>query len=432
MDPPELLSAALAFAAQAGFAADIAPAGGASRALWGDARLWQALVRAARPSSTRPTTALASAAAAPTGLQRLVWLADVAGADVRAADNNGWTALHWTAECAASAPAVVALLRRGASPTAATADGRTPLRLALDRKHDIIALALLEHAGETAAVGAGDAPALSAAHALGVRLKNAERWLDAECVLRHALTGRRSVLGPNHVGTLESSHCLAYVLDELPERGAEAEALYRDTLARRTHVLGPDDTDTLTSKHDLAHVLFNRGAHADAAMLNREVLEARKRALGADDEDTLLTMQNYACALDHLRMLDESIAQHRAALAGRTRVLGADHADTLCSRHNLGVALHKKGALGGAEAELRAVVAARGRVLGEKHALTVDTKAELAAVLAARGSAVEAEALLRAVVAARSHALGAWHARTRAAEKALARLLKESAGRARR
>ncbi len=67
------------------------------------------------------------------------------GADVRVAQEGGWTPLH---QAAAHCPIqmIELLLSHGAEVNAVSEDGRTPLRMAAENKHEEIA-ALLRQSG---------------------------------------------------------------------------------------------------------------------------------------------------------------------------------------------------------------------------------------------------------------------------------------------
>ena len=67
-----------------------------------------------------------------------------AGADANAADEDGWTALHWAAKHAASPHVFAALVAAGADPDAADDSGWTPLHVATRDNSPSVVRALIE------------------------------------------------------------------------------------------------------------------------------------------------------------------------------------------------------------------------------------------------------------------------------------------------
>jgi hypothetical protein len=75
--------------------------------------------------------------------QIIEYLVDYARVDVNQRDDSNHTALSWTCYFPDNAKSVEALLRKGADPTIATHDGRTPLMIAAYAGYSDIALLLL-------------------------------------------------------------------------------------------------------------------------------------------------------------------------------------------------------------------------------------------------------------------------------------------------
>ena len=69
-----------------------------------------------------------------------------AGADVLAADNDGWTVLHYA--CAADPPEVIELLlKAGADPAAESRSGKTPRDVAAEYGQQETAILLERYGG---------------------------------------------------------------------------------------------------------------------------------------------------------------------------------------------------------------------------------------------------------------------------------------------
>ena len=79
--------------------------------------------------------------AAQGGLHDMVGPLLAAKANIEAANDDGWTALHWACSCGSEAVARNLLLN-GAMVAAMTEDGSTPLSLAQEGKHQSLCLLL--------------------------------------------------------------------------------------------------------------------------------------------------------------------------------------------------------------------------------------------------------------------------------------------------
>jgi len=77
---------------------------------------------------------------------------------------------------------------------------------------------------------------------------------DAEAMNRRALAGYETALGPEHLSTLTSVYCLAYLLQSL-KRYNEALVLYNRACSGYKDTLGLDHPTTQAgSKHRMALV----------------------------------------------------------------------------------------------------------------------------------------------------------------------------------
>ena len=151
---------------------------------------------------------------------------------------------------------------------------------------------------------------------------------------------------------------------------AAAEAEYRGVLATRLRVLGPDHLHTLTTRHCIAREVAARGDHVAAEAEYRDVLATKLRVLGPYHPSTLTTRHCIAVEVaargDHVA----AEAEYRGVLATRLRVLGPDHPDTLTTRHCIAREVAARGDHVAAEAEYRDVLATKLRVLGPDHPST--------------------------------------------------------------
>jgi len=190
------------------------------------------------------------AAAYSSSTDVMQWLID-AGADVNTAASNGATALMW----AAGDPAKVKLLlARGAIVNAKTADGNTPLRVAI-RHRNLESIGLLL-AGGADLKAADQTPALLrgayASEEPGVQRVLQRALAGADVVIKEAKDLRFSALAFN----LSNAPALNALLD----RGADPNEQYRfETLTISTLGLAG-----FTGEVDAVGSLLDRGANADA------------------------------------------------------------------------------------------------------------------------------------------------------------------------
>ncbi len=87
------------------------------------------------------------------------------------------------------------------------------------------------------------------------------------------------MLGPEHLGTLQSMHNLAKVLYS-QHRYAAAEEMDRQVLELRQQVLGHEHLDTLLSKRRLIKALESQGKLKAAKGISRQLLKLRQLVLG--------------------------------------------------------------------------------------------------------------------------------------------------------
>jgi serine/threonine protein kinase len=233
----------------------------------------------------------------------------------------------------------------------------------------------------------------------------------AESLLKQAVDVRRSVLGPEHPGTLSSARLLAWTTSE-EGRYEEAERMLRQLVSTDNRVLGPDDRRTLAAESTLAWTLELTGHFADAEKLSRQTLERQQHALGMDDPDTIETARCLAVVLEKQGRFKEAEERYRLILDARRRVLGPEHPRTLKIISDLGIVLVEEDRYTEAEPLLQQTLDLQSRVLGRDHPDTILTMGNLATVFENEGRNAESEKLQREVLAQCRRVFGPEHPST--------------------
>jgi serine/threonine protein kinase len=122
-------------------------------------------------------------------------------------------------------------------------------------------------------------------------LGEGRRYREAEELARATLLRHMSGPGEGHRSTLVAQTTLGWVLlrrsqtENEPVWLAEAETVMRSALEGRTTLLGPDHPGTLTARQWLSEIVEGQGKMVEALVLQREVLEGFRRSMGLDRPD---------------------------------------------------------------------------------------------------------------------------------------------------
>ena len=174
---------------------------------------------------------------------------------------------------------------------------------------------------------------LSARSHLGVALREAGEYAEAEVLLRDVLAVRCRASGLGTHATRLAACDLANLLISF-EHYADAAALYLEIVAA-VPANEQEDDNTLAHKGNLAGVLSMLGNHAEAEALLHDAKATEERVHGPDDAGTLQTAGILGNALREQGKHAEAEAIYRPTLAAQQRVLGPRHPDTLSVAHNL-------------------------------------------------------------------------------------------------
>ncbi len=159
---------------------------------------------------------------------------------------------------------------------------------------------------------------------------------------QRALALRKSLLGPEHLDTLETIDNLAMVQLELGQV-KEAVQVFDTSLKIYQTQLGPDDLRTLTCMNYLADAYQSADQLDKALPLYKHVLERRRAKLGPDDPLTLSTMNYLGTAYQSAGKPEEAVPLFEEALDLGGARLGPDHANLRYIRVNLALAYKQTG-----------------------------------------------------------------------------------------
>jgi tetratricopeptide (TPR) repeat protein len=235
-------------------------------------------------------------------------------------------------------------------------------------------------------------------------------WPACERLLPHALatTSRVSEL---LASTAESAQLLHQTGWYLLQRAKylEAESLVKSAITMRETVLGPEHPDYASSLNDLGWLYVERGRYADARPLLTRALSIRENALGPEHPDTLTSINNVAGLSDSEGNFDHAEVLYSRAITVRERVSGPEHPDTAILLGNLGNLYRAQKRYAEAEQLLRRALAIREEALGVEHPDTANSLNQLGILYSAQHRFHESELLFRRALEIQEKVLGPEH-----------------------
>ena len=200
-----------------------------------------------------------------------------------------------------------------------------------------------------------------ALHELGLSLKLAKRFVEAEQLYVQALDMRRRLLPPDDPGIPESLNDLG-ALCVSQERFAEAEAFFREALELRKAHYGDQDKEYAVGLYNVAMMNFFQGNAAEAEPLVRQAIDIRRRLFGERDPIMLKQLTSLSYMAMHTGG-DPAVTEKlvRELLDRQRKLLGPDHPEVKSSMTNLAIMLRKRGDKAGA-AEIERELAPGGTV----------------------------------------------------------------------
>jgi tRNA A-37 threonylcarbamoyl transferase component Bud32/tetratricopeptide (TPR) repeat protein len=191
---------------------------------------------------------------------------------------------------------------------------------------------------------------------------------------------RRRELGPDHPDTLDTMHDYVQFLLKA-DRFRDAEPLMREVVNGTRRRYGDDHQQYFKALSDFSLALKEGDHPEESLVVNEQALVGYRRTLGNDNRDTLAVVANRAVLLRQLNRLNEAEPYYRESMDGFRRLLGDEHPDTLTTMNNTGAFLNALGKKEEAEQVYREVYETRKRILGTDHTETLRSLNNLSSVL---------------------------------------------------
>jgi hypothetical protein len=180
-------------------------------------------------------------------------------------------------------------------------------------------------------------------------------------------------------------------------RFGEAEPLYLRRCEAMSSKFGPTHPKTLFAQMNLVMLLGAMGKYPEREELVTEVLRRRTLTLGERHRETLFSRHNRCIALQLTGKLDEALAEISIVRNLQQEVLGNDHKETLSSGSLRGHLLTVLGRSGEAWRELQDVRSKQVHELGSSHIDTIISTGRLAQALAKEDAVASRREYARAV-----------------------------------
>lgn len=163
--------------------------------------------------------------------------------------------------------------------------------------------------------------------------------VEAEGVLRRAVTGRTKELGSDHPDTLHSCHLLANVLCVLSlwkhnanweEKQRESVALYKSTLLGRSNTLTDLHPDTILTRSEYGSLLIDCGPSSlrEATRMFENILKSHTTLYGLKSEITAESAYKVGVLLQKQALHKKAVRLYEISHKCYLDSLGEDHRQT--------------------------------------------------------------------------------------------------------
>jgi serine/threonine protein kinase len=227
---------------------------------------------------------------------------------------------------------------------------------------------------------------------IGLTYRDLSLFDEAQKHMQRALEIRRSLLGPEHVDTLNSMQELGAMYARAGNH-ALSEKMLMEVLSLRRRT-GSDELSTFSALNELANAVKAAGDYVRSEEIALKALQGYIGALGEEHSDTVAIMSNLAVHYTDQGKYAQAAELGRRVVAIKQRVMGAEHPSTLLSMNNLAVVYRNEGKYDEAQNLLTTVLEARRRTLGDHHLDTYASMNSLALVYQAKGDYAKAQSLL--------------------------------------
>jgi len=168
-----------------------------------------------------------------------------------------------------------------------------------------------------------------------------EKYDEALIIQQAHLEATTKQYGSDHWYTFDSARGVAGILRRL-NRPEEVEASLVDLLSKSETVLGSNHITTLQICNELAAVFYERGEHAKAEELYRKSYRGCFELYGLENRETLESLGNLARVTGDLGDYEHALEMYAQALQGFENVHGPEHPRTIYCRIMRDTALKRK------------------------------------------------------------------------------------------
>jgi tetratricopeptide (TPR) repeat protein len=165
--------------------------------------------------------------------------------------------------------------------------------------------------------------------ALGILRRDQEQYIEAENLLRQALSTREQQFGSDHRSVATAASELGRVLEE-QKRFSEAESLHRRALTSRLKRYGEDNPITARSYNSLGRLYLKQGALREARQLFEKALKTLEETLGGVPLTGVVKLNLGTLLIEKKDALGKPMVQ--AALKIFVEQLGEQHPYTIRAR----------------------------------------------------------------------------------------------------
>jgi CHAT domain-containing protein/tetratricopeptide (TPR) repeat protein len=239
-------------------------------------------------------------------------------------------------------------------------------------------------------------------------LFGAQRYAEAEVLLRKALDINRQVLGEKDVNTGESYADLARVV-LVENRVSDAEALFEKAIASCDAAGMSIHPVAATAYRDLALSHAARGDFAGAEPLFRKELAINVAISGKRNPDSLKSLGNLGATLVVLKRNIEAEPLLAEAAQTRLEMFGDRDIETAGAFDNMANNFEREGKYASAEAPARTALDIRRKALGEAAPETARSYFSVAQALNEQSRYIDAQPLYQRSFDIRRAALGEKH-----------------------
>jgi tetratricopeptide (TPR) repeat protein len=182
----------------------------------------------------------------------------------------------------------------------------------------------------------------------------------------------RTLLGPDHPGTLDTLISLGQVYMELHQT-ERAEKLMMRAYQECEKTLRTGHRSTLLVMLHLGALYANMDQNSKAEKMYLQALRGFRMIQGSQQTSTLDAAHDLGALYNRMDRLAEAEKMFMMAFQGRAKILGPEHIETLDTIHSLAMIFCRQGKFNEAEKMLLRVPDGHEKILGKYHSSTLPT-----------------------------------------------------------